>query len=195
MPGNAFRLNFIYIKKWARNDPSGFNELINIIVDSTCDYIIGQIESGADVIQLFDTWAGAVPADQFQKLVIEPTQRIINYVRKIKPKTKFIGFPKGIGSAISNYAKETGINCLSIDSAISPAFAANCLHPKYTIQGNLDPIALLVGGNSMLNSADNIIKILNEGPFIFNLGHGIVPETPPENVELLANFIRSGGRG
>ena len=187
--------NFISIKKWARNDPNSFNKLMDIIVDSTCDYIIGQIEAGADVIQLFDTWASAVPADQFQKLVIEPTQKIINRVRKIKPKTKFIGFPKGIGSAISYYAKETGVNCLSIDSSISPEVAAKCLHPKYTIQGNLDPIALLVGGNSMLNSADNIIKTLNNGPFIFNLGHGIVPETPPENVELLADFIRSRGKG
>ena len=84
---------------------------------------------------------------------------------------------------------------MSIDSSISPEIAAKCLHPKYTIQGNLDPIALLVGGNSMLNSADNIIKTLNNGPFIFNLGHGIVPETPPENVELLADFIRSRGKG
>ena len=83
--------NFISIKKWARNDPNSFNKLMDIIVDSTCDYIIGQIEAGADVIQLFDTWASAVPADQFQKLVIEPTQKIINRVRKIKPKTKFIG--------------------------------------------------------------------------------------------------------
>ena len=86
--------NFISIKKWARNDPNSFNKLMDIIVDSTCDYIIGQIEAGADVIQLFDTWASAVPADQFQKLVIEPTQKIKNLVRKIKPKTKFIGIPK-----------------------------------------------------------------------------------------------------
>ncbi|PPR14064.1 MAG: Uroporphyrinogen decarboxylase [Alphaproteobacteria bacterium MarineAlpha12_Bin1] len=187
--------NFVSIKKWARNDPNSFSKLINLIVDSTCDYIVGQVESGADVIQLFDTWASVVPADQFQKLIIEPTQRIINRVRQIKPKTKFIGFPKGIGTAISHYAEETGVNCLSIDSSVSPKFAANCLQPKFAIQGNLDPIALLVGGNSMLNSTSNIINTLNKGPFIFNLGHGIIPETPPENVEILANFIRSGGKG
>ena len=185
--------DFAQTKSWVRRDPEGFDVLLALLVDATSEYLIGQIEAGADALQLFDTWAGAVPADQFDRCVVVPTRQIIANVRAVKPEVKFIGFPRSVGPAIAHYAAETGVDCVSIDSALSPVYAAQTLQPSYTVQGNLDPMALLVGGEAMLSSAAQIIAGLNSGPFIFNLGHGIVPQTPPEHVEALAEFIRSVG--
>ncbi len=185
--------DFLKVKTWAREDAERFDCLLSILVEATTDYLIGQIEAGADAIQIFDTWAGIVPSDQFNKFVITPTKKIISNVRKLKPDIKFIGFPKGIGPEISTYISETGIDCISIDSTLSPNYAAKYLQGDCTIQGNLDPVALLIGGKTMLKAADEIIKNLNDGPFIFNLGHGVMPQTPPENVVLLAEHIKSQG--
>jgi uroporphyrinogen decarboxylase len=186
--------DFAHTKTWARKDPEGFDRLLALLVTATSDYLIGQIDTGADALQLFDTWASAVPADQFDRCVVAPTRQIIANVRAARPGTKFIGFPRGIGPAITHFADETGVDGVSIDSALSPAYAAKKLQPSYTVQGNLDPMALLAGGDAMLNSAAGIIKALGGGPFIFNLGHGVVPQTPPEHVEALAAFIRAGGQ-
>lgn len=186
--------DFAHTKTWAREDPEGFDQLLSLLIAATSDYLIGQIEAGADALQLFDTWASAVPADQFDRCVIAPTRQIIANVRAAKPDTKFIGFPRGIGPAVAQYAAKTGVNAVGIDSGMSPAYAAETLQPDYTVQGNLDPMALLVGGDAMLDSAARIIAALGKGPFIFNLGHGVVPQTPPEHVEALAKFIRAGGQ-
>ena len=185
--------DFLKVKTWAREDPDRFDYLLSIIVEATTDYLIGQIESGADAIQIFDTWAGIVPSDQFNRFVISPTKSIISNVRKLKPDIKFIGFPKGIGPEISTYVSETGIDCISIDSTLSPNYAATFLQSNCTIQGNLDPVALLIGGKTMIKAADQIIKNLENGPFIFNLGHGVMPQTPTQNIELLAKHIKSQG--
>lgn len=185
--------DFANTKTWARQDPDGFDQLLSLLVESTSEYLIGQLDAGADVLQLFDTWASAVPADQFDRCVIAPTREIIANVRAVKPEVKFIGFPRGIGPAISRYAAETGVNAVGIDSALSPTYAAEILQPAYAVQGNLDPMALLAGGQEMLDAASLIVEALRKGPFIFNLGHGVVPQTPPENVAALAEFLRSGG--
>jgi len=184
--------DFAQTKTWAREDPAGFDRLLALLVTATSDYLIGQIDAGADAVQLFDTWAGAVPADQFDRCVVAPTQRIIANVRAAKPDAKIIGFPRGVGPAVAHYAAETGVDGVGIDSALSPTFAADTLQPAYAVQGNLDPMALLVGGEQMLSAAATIIEALGDGPFIFNLGHGVVPQTPPGHVEALAEFLRSG---
>jgi uroporphyrinogen decarboxylase len=186
--------DFAHTKTWAREDPAGFDQLLSLLVAATSDYLTGQIEAGADALQLFDTWASAVPADQFDRCVITPTKQIIANVRAVKPDTKFIGFPRGIGPAVAQYAAKTEVNAVGIDSGLSPSYAAETLQPSYAVQGNLDPMALLVGGEAMLDSAARIIDALGHGPFIFNLGHGVVPQTPPEHVEALAEFIRAGGK-
>lgn len=186
--------DFAKTKIWARKDPEGFDRLLALIVSATSDYLIGQLDAGADAVQLFDTWASAVPADQFDRCVITPTRQIVDRVRAAKPDAKFIGFPRGIGPAVARYAAETGVNGVGIDSGLSPAYAAEILQPVCAVQGNLDPMALLVGGEQMLSSAAAIIAALGDGPFIFNLGHGVVPQTPPEHVEALAAFIRSGAQ-
>jgi uroporphyrinogen decarboxylase len=187
--------DFAQTKTWARKDAEGFDRLLALLVAATTDYLIGQLDAGADAVQLFDTWAGAVPADQFDRCVIAPTRDIISGVCAAKPEAKFIGFPRGIGPAVAHYAAETGVDCVGIDSALSPAYAAETLQPDYAVQGNLDPMALLVGGEPMLTAAQEIITALGDGPFIFNLGHGVVPQTPPEHVEALAAFVRSGDQG
>ncbi len=185
-------LDFAKTKIWAREDPEGFDRLLALLVSATSDYLIGQLDAGADAVQLFDTWASAVPADQFERCVVAPTRQIVDNVRGAKPDAKFIGFPRGIGPAVAHYAAATGVNGVGIDSALSPAYAAKALQPACAVQGNLDPMALLVGGEPMLTAAAAIIEALGDGPFIFNLGHGVVPQTPPEHVEALAEFIRSG---
>lgn len=186
--------DFAQTKIWARKDPEGFDRLLALLVAATTDYLIGQLDAGADAVQLFDTWASAVPADQFDRCVIAPTRQIVAGVRAAKPEAKFIGFPRGVGPAIVRYVAETGVNGVGIDSALSPAYAAETLQSGCAVQGNLDPMALLVGGEPMLSSAAAIIAALGDGPFIFNLGHGVVPQTPPEHVEALAEFIRSGAQ-
>lgn len=186
--------DFAQTKTWARKDPQGFDRLLDKIVSATSEYLIAQLEAGADALQLFDTWASAVPADQFDRCVIAPTRKIVDAVRAVRPDAKFVGFPRGIGPAIATYARSTEVNAVGIDSALSPAYAADVLQPEYAVQGNLDPMALLVGGEAMLSSAAAIVESLSKGPFIFNLGHGVVPQTPPEHVEVLAEFLRSGGR-
>lgn len=186
--------DFARTKIWAREDPDGFDRLLALLVTATSDYLVGQLDAGADAVQLFDTWASAVPADQFDRCVIAPTRQIVDNVRAAKPDAKFIGFPRGIGPAVAHYAAATGVNGVGIDSALSPAYAAETLQPATAVQGNLDPMALLVGGEPMLRSAAAIIEALGDGPFIFNLGHGVVPQTPPEHVEALAEFIRSGAQ-
>jgi len=186
--------DFAQTKVWARADPEGFDRLLGLLVSATIDYLIGQLEAGAEVLQLFDTWASAVPADQFERCVVAPTRQIVDGVRAAKPAAQFIGFPRGIGPAIEPYASGTGVNGVGIDSALSPAYAAGVLQPTYAVQGNLDPMALLAGGAPMLHAAADIVAALGSGPFIFNLGHGVVPQTPPEHVEALADFIRAGGQ-
>lgn len=186
--------DFAKTKIWAREDPEGFDHLLALLVSATSEYLIGQLDAGADAVQLFDTWASAVPADQFDRCVVAPTRQIVDNVRAIKPDAKFIGFPRGIGPAVAHYAAATGVNGVGIDSALSPAYAAETLQPACAVQGNLDPMALLVGGEPMLSAAAAIIAALGDGPFIFNLGHGVVPQTPPEHVEALAEFIRSGAQ-
>jgi uroporphyrinogen decarboxylase len=186
--------DFAKTKLWARKDPDGFDRLLALLIAATSDYLIGQLDAGADAVQLFDTWAGAVPADQFDRCVIAPTRQIIANVRAAKPAAKFIGFPRGVGPAVAYFAAETGVDCVGIDSALSPGYAAETLQPACAVQGNLDPMALLAGGAPMFDAAAAIIEALGSGPFIFNLGHGVVPQTPPDHVEALAEFLRSGVR-
>ena len=186
--------DFAQTKLWARKDPAGFDRLLALLIAATSDYLIGQLDAGADALQLFDTWASVVPADQFDRCVIAPTRAIIANVRKAKPEAKFIGFPRGVGPAVARYAAETGVNCVGIDSSLSPAYAADTLQPVCAVQGNLDPMALLAGGEAMLDAAAAIIEALGGARFVFNLGHGVVPQTPPEHVEALAEFLRSGTR-
>ncbi len=183
--------DFAATKAWAYGDPASFTRLIDMLIEATISYLNAQIEAGADVVQLFDTWAGALSPDQFERWVIAPTRRIVDGVRMRHPGFPVIGFPRGAGSLYRRYADQTGVSCVGIDTAVDPRWAMETLQPAVTVQGNLDPMALVAGGAAMRGEAEKILAALGKGPFVFNLGHGIVPQTPPAHVAELSMLIKN----
>jgi len=182
---------FSIVKEWALADASGFDRLIDRLVAATCAHLRAQISAGAEVVQLFDTWAGVVPPAAFDRLVIEPTRRIVDCVRKDHPDTPIIGFPRGIGPLYPRYFRETAVTAVSVDATVLPETIAETLQPLGVVQGNLDPAVLVGGGSALDRGVARILGALRAGPFIFNLGHGILPETPIEHVTQLVSLIRN----
>ncbi len=188
--GRASR-DYPNIKNWAYGDPAGFGKLVSLLEDATAQYLIFQANAGADALQLFDTWAGVLPADMQERWVVQPTKRIVDSVRKVHPNIPIIGFPKGIGPGLIRYANITGVSAVGLDTSMDPAWAAKYIQPICGIQGNLDPGLLSAGGDTMLASANEIIDDLKSGPHIFNLGHGIWPTTDPNHLADLVAMIRN----
>jgi uroporphyrinogen decarboxylase len=187
--GGASR-DFSRTKAWASGNPASFAELIDRLVSATTTYLIGQVEAGAEAIQLFDSWAGVLPEPEFKRWVIEPTRRIVQAVKRRHPGLPIIGFPRGAGPLYESYAAETAVNAVSLDSAVTLDWARERLQARHTVQGNLDPQLLLAGGSAMGDATRAIIAAFRDGPFVFNLGHGILPETPPEHVATLVELVR-----
>jgi uroporphyrinogen decarboxylase len=182
--------DLIRAKSWALDADSGFAGLIDRLVEATVAYLGAQIEAGADAVQLFDSWSGALPEDAFARWCIEPTRRIVERLHAAHPGAPVIGFPRGAGTQLERFVIETGVDAVSLDPAVSLAYAAEVLQPRATLQGNLDPVALLLGGRAMEASAHRILDALGGGPFVFNLGHGVLPRTPPEHVASLVALVR-----
>jgi uroporphyrinogen decarboxylase len=182
--------DFQKTRRWAYTDLGGFARLIDLLVDSTASYLIRQIEAGVQAVQIFDTWAGILPPDQFRRWVIEPTAEIVRRVRKAYPMVPIIGFPRGAGQNYIAYAFETGVNGLSLDATVSASWAVRAIPESCAIQGNLDNLALLAGGAALDRSVREILQQFGKRPFIFNLGHGILPDTAPEHVERLIALVR-----
>ncbi len=180
-------------RTWSLTDPDGFGRLIDSVTDATAAYLCRQIEAGAEAIQLFDSWAGVLADDAFQRWVIAPNARIVEAVRERFPEIPVIGFPRGAGVLYERYVDETGVDAVSLDTTVPLAWAAERLQPKVTLQGNLDPLVLLAGGAALEHRARQIVETLGRGPFIFNLGHGIIKETPPDHVAQLLRVIRGHG--
>ena len=187
--------NYAKVKSWAYKDERSFNTLINIITTATIDHLSAQIDHGADAVKLFDSWAGVLSPSQFAKWVVKPTRDIVEAIKSKHPTVKVIGFPKGAGHQYIDYVNKTGVDAVAIDTSIDSSWAAKELDDRVVIQGNMDPISLVVGGEPMLNQASSIVTNMKDRPHIFNLGHGVLPETPPENVEALAIFLRKLGEG
>jgi len=183
--------DFNTVKSWAISNREAFETMLNLLVESTTAYLVAQVESGAQALQLFDTWANAVPASEFDNWVSEPTARIVSAVKAKAPDIPIIGFARGIGPRLPDYIRKTGIDAVGLDSSISPAEAARDIQPICPVQGNLDPAYLLSGGDEMERAAREVLKELSDGPFVFNLAHGINKETPPSHVERLAEIIRT----
>ncbi len=181
--------DFGHVKRFAYGDPGGFGELIRLLVEATTDYLSRQIEAGAEAIQLFDTWAGALPEDAFRRWVMEPTRAIVEAVRKKHPGIPVIGFPRGAGSLYEAYAETAGVDALGLDTAVT-LDEAQRLQKRVTVQGNLDPALLLVGGEALERAVHDRLAALGAGPYVFNLGHGVMQATPPEHVGALAEMIR-----
>ena len=184
--------DFATVKAWAYGDPDGFQRLIDLLVDSTTSYLSAQVEAGAEVLQLFDSWAGALPASELRRWSLEPMARIVAALKERHPGVPVILFPRGVGLGYEAFAAESGADGLSIDAGISTSWASDSLQKRVTVQGNLDPIKLVAGGDGQRLAVEAILNDLGSGPFIFNLGHGIVPQTPPEHVEALVAQVRAG---
>lgn len=177
-------------RRWAYADPEGFQALIDILTDASIVYLSGQIVAGADVLQIFDSWAGNLPDDQFAAWVVAPTRRIVAAIRKRHPGVPIIGFPKGGGLNTPRYAVETDVDGLGCDTATPLDGLRSAVGPHLVLQGNLDPLLLVAGGVAMERRIHSLLAMTRGTPFIFNLGHGIVPETPPEHVARLVAIIR-----
>ncbi len=182
---------FHNVQLWAYRDPEGFAGLIDCLVAATIEYLAAQIVAGVEVVQLFDSWAGVLPEPAFQRWVIEPTARIVAALRQRHPDVPIIGFPRGAGLLYPAYFSATGVSAIGLDTTVPLSLARGNLQKIGAVQGNLDPLLVVTGGAAMAAATRAILAALSQGPFVFNLGHGIVPETPPEHVAELVALLRS----
>jgi uroporphyrinogen decarboxylase len=178
-------------RRLAYRDPAAFQRLIDAIVAATADYLVGQIDAGVEAVQLFDSWAGSLAPDEFLRWVVAPNRSIVEQLRARRPDAPIIGFPKGIGEKLPVYARETGVDALGIDETIDPSWADENLPKGLPVQGNLDPLALIAGGAAVENAVNRIRAAFSKRPHIFNLGHGILPDTPVVHVEQLLAKVRA----
>jgi uroporphyrinogen decarboxylase len=175
---------------FAYRDPENFARLIDRLVQGSIDYLVGQLKAGAECLQIFDTWAGVLGPDQFERWCIKPTRKIVKGVRKQVPGAKIIGFPRGAGIMAWPYAKMTGISAIGFDWTYDRESMAEDFQPQLPVQGNVDPLALLAGRAALDREVDEVMTMLAGGPLIFNLGHGILPETPIAHVERMLKRVR-----
>jgi uroporphyrinogen decarboxylase len=166
-------------RAWAYRDPASFQKLIDLLVETSIVYLLGQVKAGAGLLQIFDSWAGSLPSDEFARWCSYPTRAIVSGVKAVYPNIPIIGFPRGCGASAERYAQETKVNAIGCDTSMPLAYMCETLQRRLPVQGNLDPLLLLTGGTHLERRAKEILDILSGGPFIFNLGHGILPETPP----------------
>jgi len=177
-------------RRLAYREPRAFALLIDRIVEVTIDYLSGQIEAGAMAVQLFDSWAGTLSPDQFDAWVIAPTKRIVAEIMTRHPGVPVIGFPKGAGAKLAAYAAETGVDVVGLDETVDPAWADAVLPKGLPVQGNLDPLALIAGGEALGAGVARIRAAFDTRPHVFNLGHGILPDAPIAHVEALLAMLR-----
>ena len=180
-------------RAFAYRDPKAFAAIIEAIADMTVDYLSGQIDAGVDAVQLFDSWAGSLAPAEFERWVIAPTARIVSALKSRHSDVPVIGFPKGAGGKLPAFARETKVDAIGLDETVDPAWAAAALPPDLPVQGNLDPLALLAGGAALESGVKRILSSFGGRPHIFNLGHGIVKETPVAHVERLIQLVRQAG--
>lgn len=177
-------------KTLAAADPVAFAHLIDCLVEASVDYLGRQLEAGADVVQIFDTWAGTLPPDDFDRWCIQPTKRLVAKLRRKHPGARVIGFPRGAGAGIPRYVDETGVDAVSLESEIDRGFARAEIQSRVPVQGNVDPMILLQGGARLDREVDDVLDKLGQGPLVFNLGHGITPPTPIAHVERMIARVR-----
>ena len=177
-------------RTFAYADPGAMQRLVDRIVDLTVDYLAAQYAAGVEAVQLFDSWAGSLSPAQFERWVIAPNARITTLLRDRCPGLLVIGFPKGAGGKLPAYARETGVDAIGLDETVDPAWADAVLPPGMPVQGNLDPLALLTGGEALDDGIDRVLAAFPERPHVFNLGHGIGQHTPIAHVERLIRRVR-----
>ena len=182
--------DFAKAKRAAFSNELLFSHLLNDLVEALSIHLIHQIKAGANAVQIFDSWASHCPATHFQKWIINPTQRLVAKVREVYPETPILGFAKGAGSNLISYSQQTGVSGVSLDAITSLSWAKENLADNLVFQGNLDPILLVSGGDALKRGVQEIKNKMTGRPFIFNLGHGIIPETPPSHVEECIKWVQ-----
>jgi uroporphyrinogen decarboxylase len=178
-------------RRLAYGDPVAFGVMIDAVIELTVDYLAGQIAAGVHAVQLFDSWAGSLSPAQFERWVIAPTVSIVERLRARCPGVPIIGFPKGAGGKLPAYARETGVDAIGVDETVDPVWAAHHLPEGLPVQGNLDPLALIAGGEALETAVARIRAAFAWRPHVFNLGHGILPDTPIVHVEQLLAMLRA----
>jgi uroporphyrinogen decarboxylase len=178
-------------KRWAYGSPQAMQRLIDLLVEATGDYLIAQIDAGAEAVQIFDSWAGVWPEPHLRRWCLEPTKALVARLARERPGVPVIVFPRGAGVLYQAYAEECGAAALGLDTTVPLGWARDVLQPKACLQGNLDPLQLVAGGDSLRRGVEQILQQLGRGPFVFNLGHGIVPETPLDHVAQMMEQIRA----
>ena len=175
----------------AYRHPDAFADIIDVLVENSIEYLLGQLAAGADALQIFDTWAGVLPPREFARWSTEPTRRIVQGVRARVPDAKIIGFPRGADALLPGYVEATGVDAVSIDWAAEPSLIRERVQNRVAVQGNLDPLALIAGGAALNRAIDDVLSNYAAGRLIFNLGHGILPETPIAHVERMIKRVRA----
>jgi uroporphyrinogen decarboxylase len=170
--------------------PDAFADLIDILVKASIAYLVRQIEAGVDAVQIFDTWAGVLSPTEFVRWSVAPTAKIVAGVRESLPDARIIGFPRGAQTMLPHYVDDVAVDAVGLDWMINKTFAREQVQKRVAVQGNLDPLVLVTGGSALDAAIDDVMAAFADGPFIFNLGHGILPETPIENVERLLKRVR-----
>jgi uroporphyrinogen decarboxylase len=177
-------------RHFAYRDANSFTQLIDILVTASADYLAGQFAAGVDAVQIFDTWAGVLPPEEFFRWCVTPTQKLIAELRRQVPDAKVIGFPRGAGTALVRYVAQVPVDAIGLDWTVDRAYARDNIQPNVPVQGNLDPLVLVAGGAALDQAVDAVLDAFVGGPFIFNLGHGILPETPIAHVEHMVARVR-----
>jgi uroporphyrinogen decarboxylase len=175
---------------FAARDPEGFGKLIDILVEASAVYLVRQLRAGAEAVQIFDTWAGVLSPDEFARWCVRPTARLVAEVRRQVPGAKIIGFPRGVGTSLQGYLRDVPVNGVSLDWTMNPLLARDWVGAEVAIQGNLDPLMLVAGGSALDLAIDAVLAGFAGVPHIFNLGHGILPETPIAHVERMIARVR-----
>jgi uroporphyrinogen decarboxylase len=187
--GGASR-DFRRVKGWAYRDPHGFGALIDLLIEATIQFLGAQITAGAETVQLFDTWAGVLAEAEFRRWVVEPTKTIVTQLKRRHPECPIIGFPRGAGPLYECYVDETAVDAIGIDTAVPKGFARERLALRVAVQGNLDPVLLLTGGTALERAVRELRLSFAGSRWIFNLGHGVLTETPPEHVAALSRLLK-----
>ena len=184
---------FLVARRLARQRPALFGALIDLLTEAVTRYLDAQVAAGAEALQLFDSWAGVLPEPELRRWCIEPTRKIVTALRQKHPTVPIIAFPRGVGAGYATFADEVPVQGISLDTTVPVAWAASTLRrdPALCLQGNLDPVALLADRTALLGEAQRIVTAYGERPFIFNLGHGVSQETPPDSVSRLVDYLKS----
>jgi len=180
---------YVKTKSWAFSNPDGFQKLVSVLEDAITDHRIGQVDAGADVLQIFDSWAGLLPDGAFQRWCVEPIGRIVARVKDQRPHIPIIIFPRLAGTRYVDFLTVDGVDAVSLDQTLSRNWARDHLQPGLAVQGNLDPVYLVLGGDALRREVEQILRTFAAGPFVFNLGHGVMQTTPPDHVAQLCDLV------